>query len=243
MVGSWIDPTACLSNGSHLTRSAHINASKFLRQRAGLSPLQSGNEDLVYGLRHAKLPQVRIHHLFLSGPIVDHWPTPTQREIMGGNEFDSNRVRENLGNFLRKAYRRPPPKAKSMPFTKFIRIASPKVRRIGKPTRIPFKAALCSPAFLYLGKTRESRGESIDSHSLASRLSYFLWSSMPDSDLHKLADQNRLGDSATLRSQVLRMLADPKSKRFVDGFLNAWLTLDNLGTTPDHHRFKEYYRR
>ncbi len=242
----WLDrgstPRLVFLNGSHLTRSAHINASKFLRQRAGLSPLQSGNEDLVYGLRHAKLPQVRIHHLFLSGPIVDHWPTPTQREIMGGNEFDSNRVRENLGNFLRKAYRRPPSESQIDAIHQVYSNRVSQGETHWQAYKDSLKAALCSPAFLYLGKTRESRGESIDSHSLASRLSYFLWSSMPDSDLRKLADQNRLGDSATLRSQVLRMLADPKSKRFVDGFLNAWLTLDNLGTTPpDHHRFKEYY--
>jgi hypothetical protein len=65
---------------------------------------------------------------------------------------------------------------------------------------------------------------------------------MPDRELFTLARTGELSNPDILRAQTERLLRDSKSDRFVDGFLNAWLTLDNLGNTPpDHHRFKEYY--
>jgi hypothetical protein len=88
----------------------------------------------------------------------------------------------------------------------------------------------------------DPKSEKIDSHAIASRLSYFLWSSLPDRELFELADSGKLNDPSTLSQQVERMLQDPKSDRFVKGFLDAWLTLDNLGNTPpDQNRFSEYY--
>ena len=69
-------------------------------------------------------------------------------------------------------------------------------------------------------------------HELASRLSYFLWSSMPDDELMQLADKGNLRDKATLTKQIARLLADPKSEAFVQNFAGQWLGLREVGSNP-----------
>ena len=98
------------------------------------------------------------------------------------------------------------------------------------------QAILCSPGFLYLNL---GDGE-LSEVALASRLSYFLWSSPPDATLLKLAAAGKL--RADLTAQVKRMLADPRSERFVRHFVRRWLDLDNIGTMPPSAEFLVFYR-
>ncbi|MEE2989030.1 MAG: DUF1592 domain-containing protein [Planctomycetota bacterium] len=98
------------------------------------------------------------------------------------------------------------------------------------------QAILCSPGFLYLNL---GEGE-LDEVALASRLSYFLWSSPPDETLLRLATAGQL--QSALPAQVTRMLADSRSDRFVKHFVRRWLDLDNIGTMPPSEDFLEYYR-
>ena len=242
----WLDkgstPRIIFLNGAHLTRSAHIEASKFIRQKAGLTPFRTGNEDLIYGLQYAKLPQVRIHHMYLRGPIIDKWPTRTQKEMIGGNEFDPNLVYQNLKNFLTRAYRRPPSDGQIQSLHQIYRNRISKGIDSWQAYKDSLKAALCSPNFIFLQEPLDPKSKKLDGYAIASRLSYFLWSSLPDRELFDLADSGKLNDPVILSQQVERMLQDSKSDRFVNGFLDAWLTLDNLGTTPpDQNRFREYY--
>ena len=104
--------------------------------------------------------------------------------------------------------------------------------------QLGFQTILCAPGFLYLN---EGEGELKD-YPLASRLSYFLWSSMPDDELLKLAAAGTLSEPATQRKQVARMLADPKGRRFVGNFTRIWLELDNIGKMPPSKDFLTYYR-
>src|SRR6478672_3525747 len=93
-----------------------------------------------------------------------------------------------------------------------------------------YKAALCSPDFLFL---REPVGR-LDDWAVASRLSYFLWNSMPDEELLALAQKGKLRDGAVLRTQVDRLLRDPKAQRLIDDFTDQWLDLRDIDeTTPD----------
>ena len=104
------------------------------------------------------------------------------------------------------------------------------------------KMVLCSPNFLYLDEPADEDGK-LTAHGLASRLSYFLWSSMPDAELRRLADHGSLSDEQVLSQQVERMLEDPRSDAFVDGFLDSWLALRDLGATPpDRGAFRDYYQ-
>jgi len=103
--------------------------------------------------------------------------------------------------------------------------------------RWTYRAALCSPDFLY---HVEPAGK-LDDHALACRLSYFFWNSMPDDRLSQLAADGKLSDRAVLRAEVDRLLADARSKRFVDDFLGQWLKLRNIASTdPDRKLYPEF---
>ncbi len=116
-----------------------------------------------------------------------------------------------------------------------------------KPEEVPlliralqdgYAAILCSPQFLYL---EENPGE-LGDFALASRLSYFLWSTMPDETLFALAREGKLSQPAELRRQVDRMLADPKAAAFIQHFPSAWLRLDKLGSMPPSGGDYQFYK-
>lgn len=96
-----------------------------------------------------------------------------------------------------------------------------------------YLAILCSPQFLY----RSEGSGALDSYEIATRLSYFLWSSMPDEVLFELASKGLLSDPRVLAQQVDRMLDDEKAKSFVQNFSAMWLRLDKLGKMPPSEQF------
>jgi hypothetical protein len=104
-----------------------------------------------------------------------------------------------------------------------------------------YTAILCSPRFLYI----QEKGPKLDGYELASRLSYFLWSSMPDEKLLKLAAEGRLNDPAVRQQQVERLLKDPRAEAFTRNFTVAWLRLDKLGKMPPEKSgpFRFYHDR
>lgn len=105
-------------------------------------------------------------------------------------------------------------------------------------------AALASPRFLYLYDSANSgdESESASDFELASRLSFFLWGSIPDRELLDLAAAGKLLDPETLRAQADRMLNDKKLKRFCDSFPSQWLQLDRLiSSQPDPKEHSEFY--
>lgn len=110
--------------------------------------------------------------------------------------------------------------------------------------KMAFKAVLVSPNFLFLVEPEPlERGTYLlGDFPLASRLSYFLWSSMPDDQLLTLADHGALSDPEVLRGEVLRMLRDPKSAALGHLFASQWLGITPLGVTakPDATRFPEF---
>ena len=97
-------------------------------------------------------------------------------------------------------------------------------RRGWRATSRAFAAILCSPRFLYF---YEEPGK-LDSYSLASRLSYFLWNSMPDKTLFDLAAEDKLTDEVVIAQQVERMLKDKKAEAFIRNFLRQWLNFKNM---------------
>ncbi|QDU97501.1 DUF1592 domain-containing protein [Lignipirellula cremea] len=105
-------------------------------------------------------------------------------------------------------------------------------------------AALCSPHFLYLNETLaldSDKPTQLDDYALASRLSYFLWSSMPDKDLRDLAAAGKLRQPNVLHEQVERMLNDPKGERFSENFAGQWLDLREINaTSPDPTMYAEF---
>ena len=103
--------------------------------------------------------------------------------------------------------------------------------------RWAYRAALCSPDFLYL---LEPAGK-LDDYALACRLSYFLWNSAPDEALLSLAAAGKLHDKEVLKKEVERLLKDSKSQRFVEDFLGQWLKLRQIAATdPDRKLYPEF---
>src|SRR5258705_5129859 len=101
-----------------------------------------------------------------------------------------------------------------------------------------YTAVLCSPEFLYL----DDRPGPLADYELASRLAFFLWNSPPDNELRCCAEKGELRKPEVLRVQTERLLADPKSRRFVEAFLDYWLDLRRIvGTAPDANLYSDYY--
>lgn len=187
-------------------------------------------------------PVIRIHDFALTGPLPESYSSSAQHYFLGDTPNATNiQLDQALLKFTRKAFRRPVARSEIIPY---IRIAQHARKELGRNAqdalRIAMQAVLVSPDFLYL---KERGQESLDAHAVANRLSYLLWSSMPDDALDALADSGELLQPSTLRDQADRMLRDPKSQRFVEGFAEAWLRLDKLGSMPpDTIKFQEYYR-
>ncbi len=103
--------------------------------------------------------------------------------------------------------------------------------------RTAYRTAMCSPDFLY----HVEPAGSLDDHALACRLSYFLWRSVPDDELTRLADRGRLHDAGVLSAQAERLLKAPRSQRFVDDFLGQWLKLRQIAANdPDRKLYPEF---
>jgi mono/diheme cytochrome c family protein len=149
-------------------------------------------------------------------------------------EADARRL---LANFLPRAFRRPATPEEVGRYVELFkaRLAEGDVFEVAM--RTAYQAALCSPDFLFL---KEPAGP-LDFWAMASRLSYFLWSSMPDDELFALAEKGRLHEGAVLREQVERMLEDPKAERFIADFTDQWLDLEEIdATTPDKKLYPEF---
>lgn len=150
-----------------------------------------------------------------------------------------------ITTLARRAYRRPPTKDDLVPLLAFYEAG----RRDGTfETGIQraLHRILASPKFL-LRVERQPSGPStgrpyrLSDVELASRLSFFLWSTIPDDELLGLAIEGRLTDRATLEKQVRRMLADQRSRALVQGFASQWLQLRNLRSlVPDSETFPDF---
>lgn len=153
-------------------------------------------------------------------------------------------ARKSLEAFVPRAYRRPVSSEEIEPLVGLVAAARSRGASFEDSLRFALKAVLVSPNFLFRVEPDPPPGETrrLNDHELASRLSYFLWASMPDGLLLTLADQARLHEPAVLRAQIDRMLLDPKARSFGESFVSQWLGIRSLKTTthPDHGRFPSY---
>ncbi len=143
-------------------------------------------------------------------------------------------AKEVARSMARKAYRRPPSEAELETLVGVFDLARDNGLAYADALRLMLKAILVSPQFLFITPAGEADPAReivpLDDHQLASRLSYLLWSTMPDAELFRLADRGRLHEPAVLRSQVKRMLKDARSRALFDGFGAQWLGLGSLAT-------------
>lgn len=136
-----------------------------------------------------------------------------------------------LERFLRKAYRRPIEATDTEPFLALYDRAAKRGDPYEERVKLALEAVLVSPRFLFhVEQTSNALGiRPLGEFEMASRLSYFLWSTIPDAELYGLAEQGRLQDPKVLTAQVDRMLDDPRSRTFARSFVGQWLGTKDVG--------------
>ncbi len=155
-------------------------------------------------------------------------------------------ARKIMEQLAYRAYRRPVTAPEIDRLVKIVALAEKEGDSFERGVQLATQAILCSPNFLFRVEldpdpTNVSATRSLGDYELASRLSYFLWSSMPDAELFELAAQGKLKNTKVLEAQAVRMLKDPKAKGLVENFGDQWLTLRNLANiSPDTKIFPNF---
>jgi hypothetical protein len=179
---------------------------------------------------------VLIDTIEISAPFYEQWPPKTHTNIFVESANKSKEEvygREVLNRFLRNAWRRPITSQEVDQFMVLFAKYRPGFSTFEDAMVEVLATALAAPDFLYLTQrvaTDKTKPASISELELASRLSIFLWSSIPDDELLKLAEQGTLRKPEVLSGQVKRMLLDPRSRRFSQNFVEQWLGLDGLNS-------------
>jgi mono/diheme cytochrome c family protein len=207
-------------------------------------------------------PGLVVQWVEMEGPLGDSWPPPSYRLLFG--DMPQAKVPDNpdlrevvsqapladaeaiLRKFTRRAFRRPVTDDDIQPFLDRVQAKLDEGYSFERALRVGLRAVLVSPDFLFLRETIRPAGvttqpAALDDFSLASRLSYFLWSSMPDEALLQSAERGELRRRDVLGEQVERLLRDPKAKAFTENFAGQWLGLRQIDATlPDRQLYPEY---
>ena len=165
----------------------------------------------------------------ISGPVYGAWPPSSSFYQDYCSDIDSSSDLEECESILirlaQKLYRRPVAGVEMQQIFELAKNEFARGRNIYSGLQAGIRGMLCSPNFLY---KQEGEAYLLNDYAIASRLSYFLWNSLPDDTLFNLARHGKLKDSAVRREQVLRMLQDVKSERFAKDYVYQWLGLEKL---------------
>jgi len=184
-------------------------------------------------------PTLRVHS-FRIEPVGGEWPPKSHTALYGKGPIEEANIEKLFHAFAERAYRRPVAPEEVNRFVELVAQLEGDGHSRQDAMKGGYAAILCSPDFVYL---RQKPGK-LDHFALASRLSYFLWSSMPDEALMEVARAGKLSDPAELERQVERMLQDPKAAAFTRHFPERWLKLHELGRMePDRKGpYGQYFR-
>jgi hypothetical protein len=239
-----------------------VGVTFFRRNRA------PSDEPLQLHERHHDLQDMNglplIEQVTVTGPFEPTGPgdTPSRRRIFtcrppsrsaprrdaptsaGASVTEAACARQILTTIARLAYRRPVTANDLDPLLELYETGRAEGGTFDAGIEQALRLILASPKFLFRVETPPAAARGVGPVSdleLASRLSFFLWSSIPDDELLKLAEQGRLDEPAVLQAQVERMLKDPRSRALVDSFATQWLRLRNLRSyTPIARDFPDF---
>ena len=187
-------------------------------------------------------PVLIVDAIEIEGPIVTDEDRRKREPFWPADVADESKVRECLTRFAERAWRRP---VKADEVDRYTAVYAEE-RAAGEKPRAAYLSAmagvLASKSFFFLESgDPDSQRLSLDDYELASRLSYFLWGSLPDEPLLEAARSGSLKRPEVLRSQVARMIADPKIDRFLEAFPYQWLEMDRVGMfPPDRKIYRDY---
>ena len=189
------------------------------------------------------MPRIKIHSVVYESPFHESWPPQHHAKILFPSplrESDERAyARAVIAQFMKRAYRRPVSDTEVDRFMDVYDAYRPEVDSLELAIREVLPELLVAPEFLFLLEpTGDSERQPLSDHELATRLSYLLWSTMPDDALLAAADEGRIADDQCWEQTVRRLLADDRSWNFVTNFTDQWLKLDELNRiaiNPDYY--------
>ncbi len=199
--------------------------------------------DAIPAVHRKYVPPVRAEPVKRIGRPVNSTPPPAAEDP---EILTLRRAREVLRAFADRAYRRPATAEELDRLDALVASARRDGDGLDEAIRYALKAILISPQFLFLAAgdpatAQASRPQPVDEFELAARLASFLWSSLPDDTLYRLAAAGELRRGDNLVTQVRRMLRDGKAQALVDGFVAQWLQIRALrDVTPDPQRYPDF---
>ena len=186
---------------------------------------------------------IQIDYVEVQSPAFDQWPPQSHTNIFPSreeNELELDYATRVISKFMARAWRRTISSEEVSQKIKRYSEIRPDCESMESATLEILASVLASPHFLYVvpdrsavSQSAEAKAESdtrelISNHELATRMAFFLWSSIPDEELLQSAHDGSLSDINVLKGQVSRMLSDPKSNRFADHFVTQWLNIELL---------------
>jgi hypothetical protein len=198
--------------------------------------------------RGLTMPRAIINWMEFEAPIVDVWPPEHHTRILFESplrESDPDAyVSEVIRRFTSRAFRRPSTDEEVQRFEKIYQLVLPELKTLEAAMRETLAMVLVSPQFMY---HTVADGVTSPQYETASKLSYFLWGSMPDHELFQLAAEGKLMEPKVLETQVRRLLSDDRSQAFAHNFTMQWLSLAKMKTVPINQqlfpRFLYYVQR
>jgi hypothetical protein len=196
---------------------------------------------------YSKKKNKYLNSMTFIGPFPSNMERPSRKKVLICDPKSGRACIERIfAKLAPRAYRRPATKGEVESLVKFVDLAVAQGQSVEQGVQLAIQAMLVSPNFLFHierdnGGVDAAKPHDISDYELASRLSYFLWSSMPDDELFELAAAGKLHDPAILDQQLKRMLADDRSAAFADNFAGQWLETRNLDVVkPDPDKFPEW---
>ncbi|MEZ5361841.1 MAG: DUF1592 domain-containing protein [Bryobacterales bacterium] len=199
--------------------------------RPEMKTRKEGKKNIQYYEPEPDYPKVRVDKVVFEGAVWEQWPPERHTRILFDSELRQSDpdayVAQVLEQFLARAWL-PAPAGRGRALRRLLPSDRARVPRLrGAHARNP-RHGPHQPQFLYLMEPDSESKRPLDDWELASRLSYLLWSTMPDERLFTQAAEGRLTDPQTLSAEVSRMLADQRAERFVDQFVGQWLYLEGM---------------
>jgi mono/diheme cytochrome c family protein len=191
--------------------------------------------------------EIQVDKVEFEAPFHTSWPPPSHRLALGEKsvpddpDAQKSYARVHLARFMERAFRRPVASPEIVPYAKLYDRLRAESLDFESAISETFAAVLVSPQFLYIVEKRDpniSEPQPLTGFELASRLSYFLWSTRPDNRLLDLAKKDQLARPAILKREVQRLLADERSNEFVTRFAEQWFdlgALDRVAINPEFY--------
>ncbi|MDF1858935.1 MAG: DUF1592 domain-containing protein [Verrucomicrobiales bacterium] len=224
-------PRFIFPNGPYESRASVIQVNKRYKDEFE-GKVSSSGVGRAHILKQGALPHIKIGEIKIAGPQPEEKGGKEEQAVFGKDGFKEKRALDQLYAFGARAFRRPLEGADKD------RIRKTYEKRISEKAS-PRQAALdtvkmilCSPSFLYLSEVTDEANEALGPYDLASRLSYALLAGPPDPALLQAAADGSLTKPEKLRAEAKRILGSEESFGFINGFLDSWLNLRELGQMP-----------